>query len=114
VRAAISIMSALALAGCGYSVKPYTLYRNSGASVSLERPVRIHVATFDASESDPAFNRDNCAMSSRLYNANIVALTPLSPSNPVQRVGFWCEAGPYRENGEVPAAFNAAFPTDTE
>ena len=113
-KAAFILTVALMTTGCDDSTSSYTLYRNSGLSVALNKPVRIHVATFDADESNPTFNRNNCAMSSRLYNANIIALTPLSSTNPIQRVGFWCEAGKYNENGDVPASFSAAFPTDTE
>ncbi len=114
MRAITALIVTVLLAGCDQGAAPYTLYRNSGVSVSIDKPVRIHVATFNADESNPNFNRSNCAMSSRLYNANINALTPLSSANSVQRVGFWCEVGEFKRDGDVPAAFSAAFPTDTE
>lgn len=106
----------LLLGGCDLfgRAPTYTLYRNS--SVSLDWAgvqARSHVATFDASESNPNFNRDNCAMASRLYNANKLAADPLTQYNPVQRIGFWCERGRFEGGDEVPAAFKAAFPTDT-
>jgi len=65
----MKIMFAIAifivLAACDDGTTHYTLYWNSGFSVALEMPVRIHVAIFDAAESDTAFNRGNCAMTRR-------------------------------------------------
>lgn len=114
MRAIFAVAVLLLTGACDQKATHYTLYRNSGISVAIDKPVRIHVASFDAGESNPVFNRRNCAMASRLYNANLIALTPLSALNPIQRVGFWCEAGKYKADGDVPAAFDAAFPTDTE
>ena len=107
----------LLLSGCGLfgGAPTYTLYRNSIVSLDLNGvQARSHVATFDADESGPNFNRDNCNMAARLYNANKLAFEPLSEHNPVQRQGWWCEEGNYRGGDEVPAAFKAQFPTDTE
>ena len=96
------------------SATTYTLYRNSSIAVALNKQARIHVAMYDAGESNPDFNRGNCKMSARLHNANILEQNPLSENSPIQRVGFWCEDGGYDANGDVPEVFSAAFPTDTE
>ena len=86
-----------------------TLYRNSNASTSL----RVHWATFDADESDPSYNANNCAMAARLLNANMRASAEAEGLPPHVGVGFWCETGPYSEAGQVPRQFEAAYPTDT-
>ena len=107
----------LLLGGCSFfdRAPTYTLYRNSIVSLDFTGvQARSHVATFDANESDPHFNRDNCAMASRLYNANKAVLNPVSEYNPVQRQGWWCEKGNFSGGEEVPASFDAEFPTDTE
>lgn len=107
----------MVVAGCtpwSDSAATYILYRNSSVAVSLNQQARIHVATYDTNESDPNFNGDNCKMSARLHNANILEQNPLTENSPTQRVGFWCEKGVYDANGEVPDMFFAAFPTDTE
>ena len=107
----------LLLNGCSlFEGSPtYTLYRNSNVSLDFAKvQARRHVATFDVDDSSHNFNRDNCAMASRLYNANIQTLNPITEYNTVQRIGFWCEEGRFRGGEEVPAAFKAEFPTDTE
>lgn len=104
--AVLMAASALCLVGCGHRSAPtYTLYRTS----SMDRSARVHWGTFDAHESDPSYNQANCEMAARLLNANMKAL---SGSNYNPRLGFWCEAGGYRESGDFPASFGAAFPTD--
>ena len=55
------LVSALILAGCGGDSATYTLYRNS----VIEANLRIHVATFDAAESE-GYNRENCEQA-RIY-----------------------------------------------
>lgn len=69
---------------------------------------RVHWATFNAAESDRAFNLNNCQMTARLRNANAQRL-----NNGRQRFGFWCEPGAYNEDGGVPNTLQAEFPTDT-
>jgi hypothetical protein len=81
-----------------------TLYRNS----PLDSALRIQWATFDADESDPGYNLNNCMMAARLLNANVKALNEQS-----QPAGFWCEPGKYKKRGSVPSAFSAKFPTDS-
>lgn len=106
----------LLLSGCGlFEGSPtYTLYRNSSVSLDYAKvEARRHVATFDVDDSNPRFNRDNCKMASRLYNANIQTLNPVTEYNPVHRIGFWCEEGRFKGGDAVPATFKAAFPTDT-
>lgn len=52
---------------------------------------RIHWATFDAAESNPEYNANNCEMAADLLNENIKRLNEgRSPSH------FWCEKGRYR------------------
>tara|TARA_R110000772_G_scaffold18400_6_gene51399 strand:- start:9619 stop:9987 length:369 start_codon:yes stop_codon:yes gene_type:complete len=87
-----------------------TLYRNS----EIDHSMRIHVATFDAEESDKKYNINNCEMSARLRNANIVALINSSEKSHSQDVGFWCEIGSYDEDGPQRIFFSAEFPTNTE
>lgn len=85
----------------------FTLYRNS----DISRELRIHVATFNADDM-PGFNQNNCRMTSRLLNANLVASAESVGRPPHESVGFWCEEGSYRERGFVPLEFEAAFPDD--
>ena len=93
----------------------YTLYRNSSLSLQVANvQMRLHVATFYVEDSKPYFNRNNCKMSARLYNANIVALNPSWKENSIQPIGFWCERGNFKEGEDIPDAFDAKFPTDTE
>jgi hypothetical protein len=58
----------------------YTLYRSS----PIEESGRIHVATFDADESEN-YNRENCNLAARLFQAQ-----------PRVQTRFWCEKGAYR------------------
>jgi hypothetical protein len=98
------------LMGCsGGGASTYTLYRNSNFDTS----VRIHWATFDANESDPTYNANNCSMAARLLNANMRASAEAEGLVPHPGAGFWCEPGRYRESGQVPHTFDAAYPTDT-
>jgi len=98
------------LQACSSTSSPqsYTLYRNSFFDSSL----RVHWATFNASESDPGYNLDNCEMAARLLNANFKATAAAAGKLPTPGVGFWCEEGPFSEKGAVPAHFEAAYPTD--
>lgn len=85
-----------------------TLYRNSPFGADI----RVHWATFDASESDPSYNMNNCLMAARLLNANVSASAQAEGKERDNSVGFWCENGYYREEGAIPANFPEAFPTD--
>ena len=71
------------LAGCSPKADDaviYTLYRSSAAA-----EMRIHVATFDATEAE-AYNRDNCQIAAVLFQAQ-----------PGVVVHYWCEKGRYRK-----------------
>ena len=77
---ALAVVSALA--GCAPQPddsKTYTLYRSSAAA-----EMRIHVATFDATEAE-AYNRENCQLAASLFRAQ-----------PGVVVRYWCEKGRYR------------------
>lgn len=61
-----------------------TLYRNS----LLDRDIRIHIATFDASEGR-AYNSENFELAAELFEAQ-----------PDVRTRFWCEPGRYNPKWE--------------
>jgi hypothetical protein len=61
----------------------YTLYRNSATSNG--ETMRIHVATFDADQSN-AYNRENCEVAKKLFT-----------TQPGVIVYYWCEPGVYRK-----------------
>jgi hypothetical protein len=105
----IAVFAALAfpMASCSFDkASPYTLYRTS----SMAPGARIHWATFNADESSPIYNRQNCGMAARLLTANMKALNG-EDYNPA--LGFWCEEGEYNPEGAVPQSFVAEYPTDT-
>jgi hypothetical protein len=103
------IIWSVALAGCSQQQSnTVTLYRNSPVAIG----VRVHWATFNADESDPSFNLNNCLMAARLLNANVTASAKAEGKDRDNSVGFWCEAGSYREHGSIPSTFAEAFPTD--
>ena len=105
--AALVVAGSLCVTACGrHSAQSFTLYRTS----SIDRSLRVHWGTFDADESDPSYNLNNCQMAARLLTANMKALNGADYD---VRMGFWCEPGGYSEKGEVPHSFPAAFPTDT-
>ncbi|TRC98420.1 hypothetical protein FJV76_25010 [Mesorhizobium sp. WSM4303] len=69
------------LAGCSAEAddgSTYTLYRGS-----LTGEMRIHVATFNATESE-AYNHENCQIAADLFQAQ-----------PGVLVRSWCEKGRY-------------------
>lgn len=103
-------MFAILVAGCNVenSAEPFTLYRNW----SLDPSIRIHWGTFDAQESGPSYNRNNCEMAARLLNANAAAFREANGAEVPSSVGFWCERGSYSEAGSIPSRFHAEFPTD--
>lgn len=86
-----------------------TLYRNSPFAYDL----RVHWASFDADESDPSYNMNNCMMAARILNANVTASAEAEGKRRDESAGFWCEVGRFRENGSIPTDFVEAFPTDT-
>jgi hypothetical protein len=88
--------------------EPFTLYRNSPVESSL----RVQWAIFQARESDPDYNRNNCEMAARLLNANIAEFRRRQGEESPLKVGFWCEPGHFRVQGRAPVYFEAEFPTD--
>lgn len=80
----IAVAAALgALVACEPAdTNAYTLYRTT--AVDGARP-RIHVATFDANESED-YNRDNCDTAAGLFQGQDGVQTR-----------FWCEKGKYHE-----------------
>lgn len=103
------------LASCGQTQTPSrsevgeaqiaTLYRNSNLASNL----RLHFASFDVVGEANDFNISNCQMAARLLNANIKEQSTGLNTPPV---GFWCEPGPFREDGITPTTFDAEYPTD--
>ncbi len=76
------LMIATAIAGCRVADgDSYTLYRSSVADSTM----RIHVATFDATEGEK-YNQENCEQARELFQAQ-----------PLVRTRFWCEKGRYRK-----------------
>lgn len=102
------ILSACNSQSSGSQAGAYVLYRNSNFDTS----VRVHWATFNARESDPNYNANNCGMAARLLNANLAASAKAEGKAPHPGLGFWCEPGTYSEKGAVPTHFESAFPTD--
>jgi hypothetical protein len=67
------VAAGIVLSACdGESV--YVLYRNS----IVDKNMRIHVATFDASDGD-AYNHENCDQAQKLFQAQ-----------PAAETKFWC------------------------
>lgn len=62
----------------------YTLYSNS-----MFTDERVHIATFDAKQSDPEYNAINCEQVR-------AAEEEFAKGRPVQ-LKFWCEKGYYRK-----------------
>lgn len=79
-KAALSAAAMVSLASCGNGSETYTLYRSS----ALQPNARIHVATFDADESE-AYNSENCRTAVSLFS-----------EQPGILVRYWCEKGEYR------------------
>nr|WP_293854383.1 hypothetical protein [Sphingomonas sp. SCN 67-18] len=109
MRLAIPMCAAAALSGCGAdSGSNYTLYRSS----IFDPGARVHWATFNAKESNPAYNLNNCQMAARLLNANYRASSAEMGKLPDPHMGFWCEPGAFHTDGSIPVHFSSAFPTD--
>lgn len=105
---AVTFVGSALLASCSQQgASTATLYRNSPFGA-----VRVHWATFNAKESDPSYNLNNCLMDARVLNANATASAKAEGKERDTSVGFWCESGPYREQGSIPTTFPEAFPTD--
>lgn len=72
----VALASAAGLVGCTASSAPETasfvLYHNSVTDENM----RIHVATFDATDGGEAYNRSNC-----------------DQAQPGVKTKFWCEKG---------------------
>lgn len=106
---AAAICSLVLLTACSQQMaNTVTLYRNSAFGAGI----RVHWATFNAAESDPSYNLNNCLMAARLLNANATASAKSAGKERDISFGFWCEGGPYRERGSIPTTFPEAFPTD--
>ncbi len=78
---------ALAMSGAvGAGTTPedevYTLYRNSVTAPGM----RIHIATFDATDSGEGYNFENCNIAADLFR-----------QQPGVATRFWCERGRYRK-----------------
>jgi hypothetical protein len=104
---AILLATVFVLSGCGKADQPFTLYRNS----NIDPTLRIHFATFNAAESDQAYNLTNCQMAARTLNSNIKALAKAEGREPPVGLGFWCEPGTFKSDGRVPMSFDAEYPT---
>ena len=109
-RGAILAAASLALLACNEGTPAAeggeqiaTMYRNG----SLMPEIRLHFGTFDAAGEANDYNINNCQMTARVLNSNIRAQT----QSDEQSVGFWCEPGPYREEGISRQSFEAEFPT---
>lgn len=74
------VLSACSLSGAS-DMQIFTLNRNSVTNENM----RIHVATFDASE-DEAYNRGNCEQAQLLFQAQ-----------PDVKTKFWCEKGRFKK-----------------
>ena len=59
----------------------YTLYRNS----TTDEKMRVHVATFDAKESQ-AYNKENCEIAKELFQ-----------NQKGVKAKYWCEKGRYKK-----------------
>ncbi|MEE4339394.1 hypothetical protein [Erythrobacter sp.] len=81
-----------------------TLYRNG----SIAKDLRLHFATFAVEGEANDYNINNCEMTAKLLNANLAAQWTAMG---LPDVGFWCEPGPYREDGFAPTTFDDEYPT---
>lgn len=84
-----------------------TLYRNG----SIAQEMRLHFGSYDVQGESNDYNINNCRMTARLLNSNISAQWS---AQGLPDVGFWCEPGPYREDGMPPQIFDSEYPTDVE
>jgi len=77
---ACAAIAAMIAGACSPKSDTYTLYRNSPVASDM----RIHIATFDASERAPSYNRENCELAASLFNGQAGVQSK-----------FWCERGKY-------------------
>jgi len=82
-RAAAASLTAVLLISCRGDGGVYTLYRSSPAA-GLGESARIHVATFDAADSED-YNRENCRLAQDLFQ-----------QQPGVKVRYWCERGRFK------------------
>lgn len=86
MKTALATFVSLALSGCADSYA-YTLYRNS----AIDQNMRIHIATFDASEgfnesNGNDYNSQNCEIAAKLFQAQLGVT-----------VRYWCEKGSFKK-----------------
>ena len=81
----VYLIAPIVLSACSFSGasddQVFTLYRNSVTDENM----RIHVATFDASEKEE-YNRGNCEQAQLLFQNQAGVKTK-----------FWCEKGRYKK-----------------
>lgn len=79
--------SFLAVAGSAAADSPkqhvVTLYRSS----PIDSTMRIHLATFDAEETLPTYNLENCLIAAQLFQ-----------NQPSISVRYWCEPGRFKRD----------------
>ncbi len=77
------VFLALAITSNGFAAteQVFALYRNSVTDENM----RIHVATFDATDGEP-YNRGNCEQAQLLFQ-----------NQPGVKVKFWCEKGRFKK-----------------
>lgn len=81
VYAIASILLSACFLGGTSDGQIFTLYRNS----IIDENMRIHVATFDASEKEE-YNRGNCEQAQLLFQ-----------NQPGVKTKFWCEKGRFKK-----------------
>ena len=81
----VYVAAPIVLSACSFNGtsdgQVFTLYRNS----VTDKNMRIHVATFDASEKEE-YNRGNCEQAQLLFQ-----------NQPGLKTKFWCEKGRFKE-----------------
>jgi hypothetical protein len=87
LTAAVMLVAAVSLVGCGEQSRTYTLYRNSPVIKSL----RIHFSTFNADESG-SYNEENCNVAADLMNKEASRIMNGEPA-----VRYWCELGKFKK-----------------
>lgn len=85
MKTALAWILCLAFSGCA-DTYAYTLYRSSPGDQNM----RIHIASFDASEGLNAseindYNSQNCEIAAKLFQAQ-----------PGVTVRYWCEKGNFK------------------
>ena len=86
MKTALAGILSWALSGCA-DTYAYTLYRSSPGDQNM----RIHIATFDASEGlnvseGNDYNSQNCEIAAKLFKAQ-----------PDVTVRYWCEKGNFKK-----------------